>query len=132
MEEMGNGKNRIVVTEIPYQVNKANLISKIADLVREKQVDGITYLNDESNRDGIRIVIELRKDVQVEVVMNQLFRLTSLQTSFGVNMLALVNGAPKQMGIKEMLQHYVDHQIDVVVRRTQFDLKKAEDRAHIL
>ena len=132
VEEMGNGKNRIVVTEIPYQVNKANLISKIADLVREKQVDGITYLNDESNRDGIRIVIELRKDVQVEVVMNQLFRLTSLQTSFGVNMLALVNGAPKQMGIKEMLQHYVDHQIDVVVRRTQFDLKKAEDRAHIL
>lgn len=95
-------------------------------------MDGITYLNDESNRDGIRIVIELRKDVQVEVVMNQLFRLTSLQTSFGVNMLALVNGAPKQMGIKEMLQHYVDHQIDVVVRRTQFDLKKAEDRAHIL
>ena len=132
VEEMGNGKNRIVVTEIPYQVNKANLISKIADLVREKQVDGITYLNDESNRDGIRIVIELRKDVQVEVVMNQLFRLTSLQTSFGVNMLALVNGAPKQMGIKELLQHYVDHQIDVVVRRTQFDLKKAEDRAHIL
>lgn len=132
VEEMGNGKNLIVVTEIPYQVNKANLISKIADLVREKQVDGITYLNDESNRDGIRIVIELRKDVQVEVVMNQLFRLTSLQTSFGVNMLALVNGAPKQMGIKEMLQHYVDHQIDVVVRRTQFDLKKAEDRAHIL
>ena len=132
VEEMGNGKNRIVDTEIPYQVNKANLISKIADLVREKQVDGITYLNDESNRDGIRIVIELRKDVQVEVVMNQLFRLTSLQTSFGVNMLALVNGAPKQMGIKEMLQHYVDHQIDVVVRRTQFDLKKAEDRAHIL
>ena len=132
VEEMGNGKNRIVVTEIPYQVNKANLISKIADLVREKQVDGITYLNDESNRDGIRIVIELRKDVQVEVVMNQLFCLTSLQTSFGVNMLALVNGAPKQMGIKEMLQHYVDHQIDVVVRRTQFDLKKAEDRAHIL
>ena len=132
VEEMGNGKNRIVVTEIPYQVNKANLISKIADLVREKQVDGITYLNDESNRDGIRIVIELRKDVQVEVVMNQLFRLTSLQTSFGVNMLALVNGAPKQMGIKEMLQHYVDHQIDVVVRRPQFDLKKAEDRAHIL
>ena len=132
VEEMGNGKNRIVVTEIPYQVNKANLISKIADLVRENQEVGITYLNDESNRDGIRIVIELRKDVQVEVVMNQLFRLTSLQTSFGVNMLALVNGAPKQMGIKEMLQHYVDHQIDVVVRRTQFDLKKAEDRAHIL
>lgn len=132
VEEMDNGKHRIIVTEIPYQVNKANLISKIAELVRDKQVDGITHLNDESNRDGIRIVIELRKDVQVEVVMNQLFRLTSLQTSFGVNMLALVNGAPKQMGIKEMLQHYIDHQIDVVVRRTKFDLKKAEDRAHIL
>lgn len=132
VEEMDNGKHRIIVTEIPYQVNKANLISKIADLVRDKQVDGITHLNDESNRDGIRIVIELRKDVQVEVVMNQLFRLTSLQTSFGVNMLALVNGAPRQMGIKEMLQHYIDHQIDVVVRRTKFDLKKAEDRAHIL
>lgn len=132
IEDMDNGKHRIVVTEIPYQVNKANLITKIADLVRDKQVDGITYLNDESNRDGVRIIIELRKDVQPEVVMNQLFRLSSLQTSFGVNMLALVNGAPKQMGIKEMLQHYADHQIEVVVRRTKFDLKKAEDRAHIL
>ncbi|WP_115716251.1 DNA gyrase subunit A [Amedibacterium intestinale] len=132
IEDMDNGKHRIVVTEIPYQVNKANLITKIAELVRDKQVDGITYLNDESNRDGVRIVIELRKDVQPEVVMNQLFRLSSLQTSFGVNMLALVNGAPKQMGIKEMLQHYADHQIEVVVRRTKFDLKKAEDRAHIL
>ena len=132
VEEMDNGKHRIVVTEIPYQVNKANLISKIAELVRDKQVEGITHLNDESNREGIRIVIELRKDVQVDVVMNQLFRLSSLQTSFGVNMLALVNGAPKQMGIKEMLQHYIDHQIEVVVRRTQFDLEKAEARAHIL
>ena len=132
IEDMDNGKHRIVVTEIPYQVNKANLITKIAELVRDKQIDGITYLNDESTRDGVRIIIELRKDVQPEVVMNQLFRLSSLQTSFGVNMLALVNGAPKQMGIKEMLQHYADHQIEVVVRRTKFDLKKAEDRAHIL
>ena len=132
IEDMDNGKHRIVVTEIPYQVNKANLITKIAELVRDKQIDGITYLNDESNRDGVRIIIELRKDVQPEVVMNQLFRLSSLQTSFGVNMLALVNGAPKQMGIKEMLQHYANHQIEVVVRRTKFDLKKAEDRAHIL
>ena len=131
IEDMDNGKHRIVVTEIPYQVNKANLITKIAELVRDKQIDGITYLNDESNRDGVRIIIELRKDVQPEVVMNQLFRLSSLQTSFGVNMLALVNGAPKQMGIKEMLQHYADHQIEVVVRRTKFDLKKAEDRAEI-
>lgn len=132
IEDMDNGKHRIVVTEVPYQVNKANLIEKIANLVRDKQIDGITYLNDESNREGIRIVIELRKDVQTEVILNQLYRMTSLQTSFGVNMLSLANGAPKQMGIKEMLQRYVDHQIEVIVRRTQFDLKKAEDRAHIL
>lgn len=132
LEEMDNGKTRIVVTEVPYQVNKANLITKIADLVREKQIDGITYLNDESNREGIRIVIELRKDVQVDVVLNQLFRMTSLQTSFGVNMLALHDRSPKQMGIKELLGHYIDHQIDVTVRRTKYDLKKAEDRAHIL
>ena len=132
VEDMENGKHRIVVTEIPYQVNKAKLIEKIAEVVREKLVEGITYLNDESNREGVRIVIELKKDVQVDVVMNQLFRLTSLQTSFGVNMLALVNGAPKQMGIKEMIQHYIDHQIEVIVRRTKYELKKAEDRAHIL
>ncbi|MEG2506216.1 MAG: DNA gyrase subunit A [Longicatena sp.] len=132
MEEMDNGKTRIVITEIPYQVNKANLITKIADLVRDKQIEGITYLNDESNREGIRIVIELRKDIQVEVIMNQLFRMTSLQTSFGVNMLALVDRSPKQMGIRDILKHYIDHQIDVTQRRTRFELKKAEDRAHIL
>ena len=132
LEDMGNGKTRIVVTEIPYQVNKANLITKIADLVREKQIEGITYLNDESNREGIRIVIELRKDAQPDVILNQLYRMTQLQTSFGVNMLALVEKTPKQMGIREALQHYVNHQIDVTVRRTKFELKKAEDRAHIL
>lgn len=132
MEDMDNGKTRIVFYEIPYQVNKANLISKIADLVRDKVIDGITYLNDESNRDGVRIVVELRKDVQPDVVLNQLYRTTALQTSFGVNMLALHNGAPKLMNLKEVLQYYVDHQIDVTVRRTKFDLKKAEDRAHIL
>ena len=132
LEDMGNGKTRIVVTEIPYQVNKANLITKIADLVREKQIEGITYLNDESNREGIRIVIELRKDAQPDVTLNQLYRMTQLQTSFGVNMLALVEKTPKQMGIREALQHYVNHQIDVTVRRTKFELKKAEDRAHIL
>ena len=137
VEEMDNGKHRIVVTEVPYQVNKANLIEKIANLVRDKQIEGITYLNDESNREGIRIVIEVRKDIQTEVIMNQLYRLTSLQTSFGANMLSLVSTAPnqlapKQMGIKEMLQHYVNHQIEVTVRRTKFELKKAEDRAHIL
>lgn len=131
-EDMDNGKTRVVITEVPYQVNKANLITKIADLVREKQIEGITYLNDESNREGIRVVIELRKDVQVDVVMNQLFRMTPLQTSFGVNMLALHDGAPKQMGIRDMLKYYIDHQIDVTVRRTKFELKKAEDRAHIL
>ena len=132
LEEMANGKTRIVVYEIPYQVNKANLVEKIAVLVREKLIDGITDLRDESNREGIRIVIELRKDVQADVILNQLYRMTSLQTSFGVNLLALVNGAPKQMGIKEALQHYIDHQIDVTVRRTKYELKKAEDRAHIL
>lgn len=132
IEEMDNGKKRIIVYEIPYQVNKATMIEKIALLVREKVIDGITYLNDESNRDGVRIVIELRKDVQEYVILNQLYRLTPLQTSFGINMLSLVNGAPKQMGIKETLQHYVDHQVEVTTRRTRFDLKKAEDRAHIL
>lgn len=132
IEEMDNGKKRIIVYEIPYQVNKATMIEKIASLVREKVIDGITYLNDESNRDGVRIVIELRKNVQEYVILNQLYRLTPLQTSFGINMLSLVNGAPKQMGIKETLQHYVDHQIEVTTRRTRFDLKKAEDRAHIL
>ena len=129
IEEMDNGKKRIIVYEIPYQVNKATMIEKIASLVREKVIDGITYLNDESNRDGVRIVIELRKDVQEYVILNQLYRLTPLQTSFGINMLSLVNGAPKQMGIKETLQHYVDHQVEVTTRRTRFDLKKAEDVA---
>src|SRR5699024_11100122 len=127
-----NGKKRIIVYEIPYQVNKATMIEKIASLVREKVIDGITYLNAESNREGVRIVIELRKDVQEYVILNQLYRLTPLQTSLGINMLSLVNGAQKQMGIKETLQHYVDHHIEVTTRRTRFDLKKAEDRAHIL
>ncbi len=132
IEDMENGKKRIVVYEIPYQVNKATLIEKIASLVREKIIDGITYLNDESNRDGVRIVIELRKDVQEDVILNQLYRLTPLQTSFGINMLALHKDKPILMGIKEMLQHYVEHQVEVTTRRTRFDLKKAEDRAHIL
>lgn len=131
-EEMSNGKKRIIVSEIPYQVNKANLVEKIAGLVREKLIDGITDLRDESNREGIRIVIELRKDVQADVILNQLYRMTSLQTSFGVNLLALVDGAPKLLGVKEALQVYIDHQIDVTIRRTKYDLRKAEDRAHIL
>lgn len=132
IEEMDNGKKRIIVTEIPYQVNKANLVEKIASLVREKLIEGITDLRDESNRDGIRIVIELRKDVQADVLLNQLYRMTSLQTSFGVNLLALVDGAPKQLGVKEALQCYIDHQINVTERRTRYELRKAEDRAHIL
>lgn len=132
VEEMANGKKRIVVTEIPYQVNKANLIEKIATLVRDKMIEGITDLRDESNREGIKIVIELRRDIQAEVILNQLYRMTALQTSFGVNTLALVNGTPKQIGLKEALQCYIDHQIEVTVRRTQFELKKAKDRAHIL
>ncbi|MDE6475745.1 MAG: DNA gyrase subunit A [Erysipelotrichaceae bacterium] len=132
LEETASGRTRIVVYEIPYQVNKANLVEKIASLVRDKLIDGISDLRDESNREGIRIVIELKRDVQVDVLLNQLYRMTALQTSFGVNLLALVKGTPKQMGVKEALQHYIDHQIDVTVRRTKYDLKKAEDRAHIL
>lgn len=132
IEEMTNGKKRIIVSEIPYQVNKATLVEKIAQLVRDKIIEGITDLRDESNREGIRIVIELRKDIQAEVLLNQLFRLTSLQTSFGVNVLALVNGAPKQLGLKDALKVYIEHQIDVTVRRTKYDLKKAQERAHIL
>lgn len=130
--DIESGKKAIIVKEIPYQVNKANLVDKIASLVREKTIDGITALRDESNHEGIRVVIELRRDVQYEVVLNQLYRLTALQTTFGVNMLALVDRTPQLMGIKEILTHYINHQIDVTVRRTEFDLKKAKDRAHIL
>lgn len=132
VKEMENGKTELTFTEIPYGVNKAQLVSKIAELVRDKQIDGITSLNDFSNRDGIQIVIELRKDVQAEVVLNQLYRLTPLQSSFGVNCLALVNGAPKQLGLIDTLKCYIEHQYVVTVRRTKFELKKAEDRAHIL
>jgi len=132
-EEMSNGKHVLIVTEIPYQVNKSELIKKIAVLATEKEIEGITDLRDESSeRGGIRIVIELRKDVQSEVVLNQLFRMTALQTSFGVNMLALVNNNPKQLSLKEMLQHYIDHQEVVIRRRTEYDLMKAKERAHIL
>lgn len=132
IEEMKNGKPRIIISEIPYQVNKATLVEKIATLVRDKEIDGITDLRDESNREGIRIVVELRREVQAEVVLNQLYRLTALQSSFGVNMLALVNGRPELLNLLQVLSHYRDHQIEIVTRRTQFELKKAEDRAHIL
>lgn len=131
-EELANGKKQFIVTEIPYQVNKAMLVERIAQLVRDKLIEGITDLRDESNRNGIRVVIELRRDVQSDVILNQLFRMTSLQTSFGVNMLALVEDAPKQLNLKEVLVHYVNHQIVVIRRRTEFDLRKAQERAHIL
>ena len=125
-------KKVIVITEIPYQVNKARLVEKIALLAREKIVEGITYVGDESNRDGIRVVIELRKDVQPEVVLNQLFKLTALQTTFGVNSIALVNNEPKTVTLKDQISLYLKHQEEVIRRRTIFDLQKAQDKAHIL
>lgn len=126
------GKKAIVVNEIPYMVNKARLIEKIAEHVKEKRIEGITEIRDESNREGIRIVIELRKDVQPEVILNQLFKLTAMQTTFGVNSIALVNNEPKTLTLKEMITYYLNHQEEVIRRRTAYDLKKAEDRAHIL
>ena len=127
-----NGKARIIVSELPYQVNKANLIAKIAELVREKKIEGITDLRDESNRDGMRIVIELRRDVNPNVVLNNLYKQTAMQSYFGINMLALVDGEPRILNIKEILQYYLLHQQQVIRRRTEFDLRKAEARAHIL
>ena len=132
IETMQNGKNRIVVTELPFMVNKARLIEKIAELVRDKKIDGITDLRDESNREGMRICIELRRDVNANVILNQLFKHTQLQDPFGVIMLALVNNQPKVLNLHQMLDHYLEHQKDVVTRRTKYDLNKAEERAHIL
>ena len=132
IEPMNNGKSRIVVTELPYLVNKANLIQKIAELVKNKKIEGITDLRDESDREGMRVVIELRHDANPNIVLNQLFKHTQLQDTFGITMLALVNNQPKVMNIKDMLMHYLRHQEDVVTRRTQYDLNKAEERDHIL
>jgi DNA gyrase subunit A len=132
IEQRSNGKETILIHELPYQVNKAKLIEKIAELVRDKKIDGITNLRDESDRRGMRVVIEIRKDANANVVLNNLYKQTAMQSSFGVNMLSLVNGQPKVMGIKEMLYHYLEHQKVIIRRRTEFDLKKAEDRAHIL
>ncbi|MEG1958018.1 MAG: DNA gyrase subunit A [Lachnospiraceae bacterium] len=132
IEPMHNGKNRIVVNELPYMVNKARLIEKIAELVRDKKVDGITDIGDQSNREGMRICIELRRDVNANVILNQLYKHTQLQETFGVNMLALVNNEPKVMNILDMLKHYLKHQEQVVTRRTKYELNKAEERAHIL
>ena len=132
IEPMQNGKNRIVVTELPYMVNKAKLIEKIAELARDKRIDGITDLRDESDRQGMRICIELRRDVNPNIVLNQLYKHTQLQDTFGVIMLALVDNQPKVLNLIEMLQYYLLHQEEVVTRRTKYDLNKAEERAHIL
>jgi DNA gyrase subunit A len=132
VESSSNGKDSIIVTEIPYQVNKSALIVRIADLVKERKIDGIVDLNDESDRHGMRIVIDLRRGTSPKVILNQLFAHTQLQTAFGVNNLALVKGLPKTLALKEMLGYFIEHRREVVTRRTRFDLQKAEDRAHIL
>ena len=132
IEPMNNGKNRIVVTELPYMVNKARLIEKIAELHKDKRIDGITEIRDESSREGMRVVVELRKDVNANVVLNQLYKHTQMQDTFGVNMLALVNNEPVVMNLLQMLEYYLKHQEEVVTRRTRYDLNKAEERAHIL
>ena len=132
IEPMANGKNRIVVTELPYMVNKARLIEKIAEMVRDKRIDGITDLSDQSSREGMRICIELRRDVNPNVILNQLYKHTQLQDTYGVIMLALVNNQPKVMNILDMLTYYLQHQEEVVTRRTEYELNKAEERAHIL
>jgi DNA gyrase subunit A len=132
IEQKANGKETIIITEIPYQVNKAKLVEKIAELVRDKRIDGITDLRDESDRTGMRIVIEVRKDANANVLLNNLYKQTALQTNFGINLLALVDGQPRVLNIKQCLQHYLDHQKVVIRRRTEFELRKAEARAHIL
>lgn len=132
IEEAKSGKETIVITELPYQVNKARLVEKIAELVREKKIDGITYLADQSDREGMRVVIDIRRDVNANVVLNNLYKQTALQSTFSVNMLALVDGRPKVLTLKEVLVHYLEHQKEVIRRRTQYDLNRAEARAHIL
>lgn len=132
IEDRGNGKQSIIVNEIPYQVNKAKLIEKIAELARDKKIEGITDLRDESDRNGMRIVMEIRRDANANVILNNLYKQTALQTSFGINMLALVDGQPKVLNLKQCLVHYLEHQKVVIRRRTEFELRKAEARAHIL
>ena len=132
IEERKNGRQQIVVHEIPYMVNKAKLIERIADLARNKEIEGITDVNDETDREGMRIVIDVRRDASAEVILNNLYKMTLMQTTFNFNMLAIVNGAPKILSLKEILQYYLEHQENVVRRRTEFDLKKAENRAHIV
>lgn len=132
IEESKNGRQRIVVHEIPYMVNKARLIERIAELAREKEIEGITDINDETDREGMRIVIDVRRDASAEVILNNLYKMTLMQTTFNFNMLAIVNGAPKVLSLKQILQYYLEHQINVVRRRTEFDLKKAQSRDHIV
>ena len=129
---MEKGKDRIIVSELPYMVNKARVIEKIAELVKDKKIDGITDLRDESDKSGMRIVIELRRDANSNVILNQLYKHTQLQDTFGVIMLSLVNNQPRILNLQQMLKYYIDHQKEVVTRRTKFELNKAEERAHIL
>ncbi len=132
IEEFDNGKSRIIINEIPYQVNKLNLINKIVELIKDKRIEGISDLRDESDRDGLRIVIEIKKDFNPNAILNYLYKHSQLQVTFGIILLALVNGRPRILNIREIIQYYIDHRIEVIVRRTQFDLDKAEKRAHIL
>ena len=130
--ETGSTHDKIVVTEIPYGVNKAELIKNIADLANEKKIEGIANANDESDREGMRIVIDVKRDANASVVLNKLYKMTMLQTSFGVNNVALVHGRPRLLNLKDLIKHFVEHRHDVVIRRTQYDLRKAKERAHIL
>ncbi len=130
--ESGQTHDKIVITEIPYNVNKAELIKYIADLVNDKRIEGISNANDESDRDGMRIVIDVKRDANASVVLNKLYKMTALQTSFGVNNVALVHGRPKTLNLRDMIKYFVEHRHEVVIRRTQFDLRKAKERAHIL
>jgi DNA gyrase subunit A len=132
IEETKGGKQAIIINELPYQVNKATLLETVADLVREKKMEGISDIRDESDRDGVRVVIELKRDANAQVVLNQLFKFTQMETSFGVILLALVNGKPRVLSMREMIKYYVEHRREVVIRRTKYELKRAEDRAHIL
>ncbi|MEX0599548.1 MAG: DNA gyrase subunit A, partial [Rhodothermales bacterium] len=131
-EEVRPGRNALIISELPYQVNKSTLIEKIAGLVRDKRVEGISDMRDESDRDGMRVVVELKNDAVPLVVQNQLYKFTQCQQTFGVNMVALVGGRPKTITLRDAVRHYVDHRHEVVIRRTEYDLRKAEDRAHIL
>ena len=132
IEDIGNDRQAIIVTELPYQVNKARLLERMAELIREKRIEGITDLRDESDREGIRVVVELRRGEVAEVLLNQLYKMTQMQTSFGIILLAIVDNRPKVMTLKELLAHFLDHRKTVIIRRTRFDLKKAEEKAHVL